>query len=101
MSNGVVQIRWSPVPEDCNSMSAIFYRINIVPIGGNVNNEDTRTTTDVSENFGLIPGQEYVTTLISVANDTVHSTVRQSRATYCTFTAIQVEGESILCLCNE
>ena len=41
-----------------------------------------------------MPGQEYVASLISMANDTVRSTVRQSEATNCTFTATQVEGES-------
>ena len=100
MSNGVVQIHWSPVPEDC-SMSTISYRINIVPIGGNANDEDTRNTIDVSETFDLIPGQEYVATLISIATDTVRLTVRQSEATNCTFTAAQVESELILCLCNK
>ena len=74
MSNGLVRITWSPVPEDC-SVSTIFYQTNIVPIGGNVSDEDTRNTIHVSETSGLIPGQEYVATLVSIAVSYTHLTL--------------------------
>lgn len=77
-------------------MSSISYRINIVLMGGNITDEGIRNTINVSESFSLIPGQEYVASLNSIANDTVHSTVRQSEAINCSFTATQdlVEGEA-------
>ena len=83
MSGGVVEISWSPVPQDC-TMSSVDYMINIRSIGGNSTVEQG-TICSTSVQFSLTPGEEYVATLTTVAIDTVRSTIRVSESTNCTF----------------
>ena len=83
MSGGVVDISWSPVPQDC-TMSSVDYMISIRSIGGN-STVKQGTICSTSAQFSLTPGEEYVATLTTVVIDTVRSTMMVSESTNCTF----------------
>ena len=91
MSGGLVEISWSPVPQDC-TMSSVYYRVSVARVGANGTDVQS-CANDTTKTILLITGEEYVATLMTVVKDTVRSTMRVSESTNCTFIAEELVGK--------